>query len=275
MSLQGRIFYTLCRNRWGQELLRFGFRGLRALSANQTPAWPGDALQLDPPLVRNLAELWRRIHWSTGDGMMPADQLLAILRLAYTAPPSGDFVELGSWTGLTTCYLATVARTRGTGHVWAVDTFEGTREGGTQYQSIENYDGHTLPAFTDRIERAGVQELVTPLVGLTTEIATRYPGRPISLLLIDADHSYEGVRADFETWSPHVQPGGVIVFHDYALEEVARFVDHDLGSIGSVIARPGLVAPNVFAVTKRVVAPKTTKTPQRPWPPPEPVEVAS
>ena len=45
-------------------------------------------------------------------------------------------------------------------------------------------------------------------------------------LLIDADHSYEGVRRDFEAWSPLVAPGGLIVFHDYLMSEagVARFV---------------------------------------------------
>lgn len=271
--MQGQTFYALCRSRWGQRLLRAGLDSLKALRAIPSRSWPGDALQLDPPLVKNLAELWQRIHWSTGDGMMPADQLLAILRMAYTAPIHGDFVELGSWTGLTTCYLATVARTRGTGRVWAVDTFQGTREGGTQYRSIENYDGHTLPAFTDRIERAGVQELVTPLVGLTTEVAERYAGRPISFLLIDADHSYEGVRADFESWSPHVGPGGIIVFHDYALAEVARFVDQDIPGYKTVFIRPGLAAHNVFAVTKCVSTPITAPSPGSSVPNPKPESV--
>jgi cephalosporin hydroxylase len=39
-------------------------------------------------------------------------------------------------------------------------------------------------------------------------------GRPVDLLFIDGDHTYEGVRADFEMYSPLVRPGGLIVFHD-------------------------------------------------------------
>jgi predicted O-methyltransferase YrrM len=39
-------------------------------------------------------------------------------------------------------------------------------------------------------------------------------GRPIDLLFIDADHSYAGVRADFEAYSGLVRPGGMIVLHD-------------------------------------------------------------
>jgi predicted O-methyltransferase YrrM len=38
--------------------------------------------------------------------------------------------------------------------------------------------------------------------------------RPIDLLFIDGDHRYEGVKADFEMYSPLVRPGGSIAFHD-------------------------------------------------------------
>ena len=36
----------------------------------------------------------------------------------------------------------------------------------------------------------------------------------VDLLFIDGDHSYDGVRADFESYSPLVRPGGLIAFHD-------------------------------------------------------------
>jgi len=39
-------------------------------------------------------------------------------------------------------------------------------------------------------------------------------GAPIDVLFIDGDHSYAGVRADFELWSPLVRPGGLVLFHD-------------------------------------------------------------
>ena len=38
--------------------------------------------------------------------------------------------------------------------------------------------------------------------------------RNIDLLFIDGDHTYGGVRADFDLWSPLVRPGGLIAFHD-------------------------------------------------------------
>lgn len=48
-------------------------------------------------------------------------------------------------------------------------------------------------------------------------------GRKIDFLFIDGDHSYEGVKRDFEMYGPLVREGGVIAFHDIVpgLEEVA------------------------------------------------------
>jgi len=39
-------------------------------------------------------------------------------------------------------------------------------------------------------------------------------GRDIDFLFIDGDHSYEGVKADYEIYSPLVGKGGLIAFHD-------------------------------------------------------------
>jgi hypothetical protein len=38
--------------------------------------------------------------------------------------------------------------------------------------------------------------------------------QPVDLVFIDGDHSTEGCRLDWELWSPHVAPGGTVVFHD-------------------------------------------------------------
>jgi len=39
-------------------------------------------------------------------------------------------------------------------------------------------------------------------------------GRKLDLLFIDGDHSYDGVKKDFEMYSPLVGAGGTIAFHD-------------------------------------------------------------
>ena len=43
-----------------------------------------------------------------------------------------------------------------------------------------------------------------------------YPDK-IDLLHIDADHSYEAVKADCEAWLPKMKSGGLACFHDYGV----------------------------------------------------------
>lgn len=48
-------------------------------------------------------------------------------------------------------------------------------------------------------------------------------------LFIDGDHSYDGVRRDFELYAPLVAPGGVIALHDVSVEQPARVrAQHDV-----------------------------------------------
>ncbi|MDF1615678.1 class I SAM-dependent methyltransferase [Desulfurivibrio dismutans] len=54
---------------------------------------------------------------------------------------------------------------------------------------------------------------------------------PINLLIIDGDHSYEGVKFDFDNYFPLLAPGGYVVFDDYNAKEwpgVQKFIDEDL-----------------------------------------------
>jgi hypothetical protein len=38
--------------------------------------------------------------------------------------------------------------------------------------------------------------------------------RTINVIFIDGDHSYEGCKADIDTWYPHMAKDGVMLFHD-------------------------------------------------------------
>jgi hypothetical protein len=245
-----QLCYALCQSSAGLIAARAAARTLRHLGWQRDFFLPFDALSLDHKAVAGLMRLWSRIHWSAGDGMMPPEQLLAVYRLGVTWPGDGDTVELGAWVGLTTCYLAMACDVRGTGKVHAVDTFQGAKEAGTTYRSVQTYAGSTLSAFDERIARAGLDHRVERIISLTSDAAGRYRGAPIRLLLIDADHSYEGVRQDFNLWSRHVACGGLIVFHDYLMSDVARFVDQEVRVDPCYAASPGHVVPNVFAVTK-------------------------
>ena len=62
------------------------------------------------------------------------------------------------------------------------------------------------------------------------------------VLIIDGEHSYAGVKADFENYRHFVRRGGFIIFDDYGANDwpdVQRFVDgevmgrEDLGFVGA------------------------------------------
>jgi len=81
----------------------------------------------------------------------------------------------------------------------------------------------SMPAWRKRLyERAfgHPPQRVQIMLGDSHEEATaarvrrNLEGQTLDFLFIDADHSYEGVRRDFELYSPLVHAGGLIAFHD-------------------------------------------------------------
>lgn len=136
--------------------------------------------------------------------------------LARFHAPSGIIVELGSWRGRSTIWLAHAVQHRGHGKVYAVDTWEGTGNGGACLPLLQNYKENQLfDEFYHNLNVAGIASHVEPIVGNTGEVLQQLNwNQPIGMLFIDADHEYESVLRDFEMWSPFVMKGGFIVFDD-------------------------------------------------------------
>lgn len=121
---------------------------------------------------------------------------------------SGCIVEIGSYRGRSTVALALGSQQQAKVPVYAVEPHE---------PFVGALGGNFGPA--DRIEffknilRSKVGEIVR-LVNLSSEEAAKGWSKQIALLWIDGDHSYEGVKKDFELWEPFVIKSGVISFHD-------------------------------------------------------------
>ncbi len=130
--------------------------------------------------------------------------------------PNGTIVELGAWKGLSTVWLANGAKDRGNAKLYSIDTWEGTDNENTHAEMLKDYNKDQLyNEFLTNIQNAGISEFVEPLRMTTLQASRIWPiENPIGLLMIDADHSYEGVKKDFEFWSPLVADGGLIVFDD-------------------------------------------------------------
>ena len=168
----------------------------------------------DLPCVADYVDLMTR--FGHVDGYLENVEGYALMELAATGPGVGAVVEIGSFMGKSTCWMAAGAQRSRREKVTAIDHFQGSPEHqpGQGFESpLIRDEGTTLTAFKANIEQAGVQDYVEPIVASSEEAAKSWDA-PIRLLFIDGDHSYEGTRLDFALWSPHVVPGGVIAFHD-------------------------------------------------------------
>jgi predicted O-methyltransferase YrrM len=128
-----------------------------------------------------------------------------LCRLAAEADPAGCIVEIGSWHGRSTIWLAAGAKAGRGARVVAIDPHTGTHlraEGET-----------TADVLRENIARAGLRDQ-TEIVVATSEQTAAGWSRPISLLWIDGDHEYESVRRDLRLWEKHLLPDAVVALHD-------------------------------------------------------------
>lgn len=136
---------------------------------------------------------------------------------AEKGPGAGEIVEIGSFMGKSTCWLAAGLKQRdAVEKVWAVDHFRGSPEHQSN-QSCECKElidvGTTFQQFRHNLKSVNLEDFVVPLKGDSESVVKNWT-EPIRLLFIDGDHSYEAVEKDFKLWSRFVVPGGIIIFHD-------------------------------------------------------------
>jgi predicted O-methyltransferase YrrM len=153
----------------------------------------------------------------------------ALFRFAYSVGRDRCIVELGSWFGRSAILLGGACKTGGGATVFAVDLFAAAgcaKELLEARAGVESQD--FLPRFHANIRAAGVDACVVALRSETAAAAVAWSGPPVQFLFIDADHSYEGVRRDWESWLPRLSRSARVAFHDYGnadYQGVERFVN--------------------------------------------------
>src|ERR1700722_2466022 len=129
--------------------------------------------------------------------------------LAACVPTRGAIVEIGSFRGRSTVMLAKVASHYGCGPVVAIDPHNSP----ILLDHQPNRAASSYQDFLDSVHAAGVSAHVEPHAAYSKEVANSW-NRPIRLLWIDGDHSYEGAKNDLDGFFPHLVPRGVVAFHD-------------------------------------------------------------
>jgi len=115
---------------------------------------------------------------------------------------NGTVVEIGSFLGKSSNYL--VRSLSNSGHLYCVDTWRNDAMPGGRQDNFEQ--------FLNNMKRWAGK--FTPLRGNSSEIVMSW-NKPIDLLWIDGDHSYEGCASDIRNWFPFLKNGGWVCLHDY------------------------------------------------------------
>lgn len=130
-----------------------------------------------------------------------------LFQLACALPPSAIVVEIGSYLGASSVFLA-----KGLGHsggkLYCVDTWKN--------QGMSEGERDTYEVFLSNT--VGYKDRVVPLRGFSCDVAKGFD-RKIDLMFFDGDHSEDGVKSDVSSWFPKLKPGAVVVFHDYGWAE--------------------------------------------------------
>lgn len=152
-------------------------------------------------------------------GFMPAEEGMALAAAAVAVPLPGPLLEVGSYLGKSTLYLAAAARERA-GVVVTVDHHRGSEEHqeGWEYHDPDLVDPvtgrfDTLPGFRRTIALAGAEDVVVAVVARSEVLAGLW-GTPVPFVFFDGSHTEVSARRDYAAWVPHLAPGGVLAIHD-------------------------------------------------------------
>lgn len=136
-----------------------------------------------------------------------------------TALGVGTYVELGTFRGRSACLLGESVSKLPDSKLFTVDLFD-QRALSSKYKSK---DVNTHKEVIELLKTKGLDKHVEVIKADTITAASLFYPESIVFLFIDADHSYEGVKADFEAWEEIVKRDGIIAFHDSNQAQIMKF----------------------------------------------------
>jgi len=158
------------------------------------------------------------------------DALASLVQNCCQAKPI-NLLEVGSWIGTSS---KAIAKAMGDSILWCVDTWEGSPDL-TGIVALHYGSDRLFHLWENNVRDYGYPHRIHPVRGQSTQVAKLWE-LPLDFIFIDADHSYEAVKADLQAWLKHLKPTGIIAGHDYnvpqfpgvtkAVNEILKEVHH-------------------------------------------------
>lgn len=139
-----------------------------------------------------------------------------LFSLAYMQALDGDVVEVGSFQGKSTFFLASAVKYSGNGKMIAIDHFQGNL-GKEKFYKVNNDFGFNLEkGFINNMKKTNLDSIVT-LINKSNEQAIKHiEDKSIRFLFIDSDHTEQGVSKDLKLFRNKLKKKAIIAFDDYS-----------------------------------------------------------
>ena len=135
-----------------------------------------------------------------------------------TAPHGSNFVEVGSWFGKSTNYLATKIReSKKNINFTCVDTWKGTDDEELHQNIVGAFNGDIFYEFVDNTVLSNNYATFDIIKDTSHNAANQFQNNSINFIMLDAGHSYESLMEDIKLWYNKVTPGGIISGDDYGV----------------------------------------------------------
>ena len=158
-------------------------------------------------------------HFNSVKGFIDHNEGICLYNYALNSSKKGPILEIGSYCGKSTIYIATAAK-KYSGCVYSVDHHTGSEENqvGWEYHDIELFDEETgrinsFPEFMRNLRKANLLDTVVPIVS-DSSLVSRYWKIPLSMVFIDGGHTMEAAFNDFNNWKDKIIKGGLLAIHD-------------------------------------------------------------
>ena len=158
-------------------------------------------------------------HLNSVKGFLDHDEGICLYNHALSSSKKGPILEIGSYCGKSTIYLATAAKEYNCS-VYSVDHHTGSEENqvGWEYHDIELFDEETgkinsFPEFMRNLRKANLLDTVIPIVS-DSSLVSRDWKIPLSMVFIDGGHTMEAAFNDFNNWKDKIIKGGILAIHD-------------------------------------------------------------
>lgn len=168
----------------------------------------------------DLAFLFSSNHLNVGLAILAFDEGAHLYRIMRELSHA-TVVEIGRFKGGST-FLMAAALTPGS-RLYSFDWFVDRRAPHPKSNGAVRHPAAGRPdldqSLREALDRYALSDRVDLIVADSRTVTP--PPQGCDLIFIDGDHSYEGVRADYEHWAPHVRAGGRLLFHDAVARDLA------------------------------------------------------